>query len=108
MKKVIILSIILIFGFSTMALAAATFDKDGNSSATGVLGNFKTSNNVEVHVASSAQSYAATSGHLNGDRAFGTASDDPKIYYQSKDKGTAVSDPGGSDSSIFSSGWDPL
>ncbi len=108
MRKIIILSIILIFGFSTMALAAATFDKDGNSSATGVLGNFKTSNNVQVHVQSVAQSYAATSGHLNGDRAFGTASDDPKIYYQSKDKGSNVGDPGGNDSGVFTSGWTAL
>ncbi len=114
MKKVFIITAILVFGLSSLSIAAVTFSQTGpgstiqvGSNNVDILNQFKTSNNVQIHCASSAQSYAARSAHLNGDREYGTASDDPKIYWTSKNKGATASDPGQSDSSEFSS-WSAL
>ncbi len=114
MKKIFIITAILVFGLSTLSIAAVTFNENGPASTiqvgtnnVDILNQFKTSNNVQIHCASSAQSYAARSAHTNGDREYGTASDDPKIYWQSKSKGDDASDPGASDSSEFSS-WPAL
>ena len=114
MKKVFIITAILVFGLSSLSIAAVTFSKTGpgsniqvGSNNVDILNQFKTSNNVEVHCTSAAQSYAARSAHLNGDREYGTASDDPKIYWNSKNKNTTASDPTNSDSSEFSS-WSAL
>ena len=116
-KGIFLLTILFILGCGSAGFASDTFDATGdssNSSITGVLSNFKCSKNVEVHVTSSAQSYAAVSGHKSGDRKFGAGSGDSKIYYKSKTKGTALSDSDGpSDSnatSVFttSNGWSTL
>ena len=109
MKKILFVALILCFALSApiAAFASATFDENGNSSATGVLADYKTSKNVQVHVTSSAQSYAARAAHLNGDREFGSASSDSVIYYQSKAKNSNAADPSASDSSEFS-GWSQL
>jgi len=110
MKKILFVALILCFALSVpiASFAAATFTSGDNSSiATGVLADYKTSKNVEIHVLSDAQSYAATAAHLNGDREFGSASSDSVIYYQSKAKNTNASDPTASDSGAFS-GWSQL
>lgn len=109
MKKVLFIALILGFVASIpfASFATTTFDSDGGS-GTGIMADFKTSDNVQIHVSSNATSYAATSGHLNGDKAYGAASSDSIIYVQDKTEGQNVSDPGGSDSSVFSSGWEGL
>lgn len=110
MKKIIILFLVLSFGLSSMAFAL-TFDEDGPGSSItdgGVLNSFKTSKRVEIHALSSSTTYAARAAHLNGDREYGTVSNDPKIYYQSKDPGTAASNPSASDSSANLTGWDTI
>ena len=110
MKKILIICTILMFGLSSMAFAL-TFNEDGPASTVtdgGVLNSFKTSKRVEIHALSSATTYAARAAHLNGDREYGTVSNDPKIYYQDKDPGTAAQDPSASDSSANLTGWDTI
>jgi len=109
MRKVLFIALILGFVVSIpfASFATTTFNSDGGSGS-GIMADFKTSNNVEIHVSSNHTTYAATSGHLNGDKAYGAASSDSIIYVQDKNKGAVVGDPGGSDSSVFSSGWEGL
>ncbi len=93
-KGIFLLTLMFILGCSTVGLAAsvATFSDSSGPSVNGTLANFRCSKNVEIHVISSAQSYSAVSGHLNGNREFGTVSGDSKIYYEGKAKGTAIAD----------------
>jgi hypothetical protein len=109
MKKVIYLALIVGFlvSFSVYSFAATTFDADGNH-GTGIMLNFKTSKDVQIHVSSNATTYAAVSGHHNGDKSYGAASSDSVIYWQVKAEGTDPSDPSASDSSMFLSGWTGL
>jgi len=106
-KGIFLLTLIFILGCGATVFAAKTFDVDGNSDVAGFIGDFKTSKNVEIHVLGAAQTYAARSGHLNGNREFGSASNDPKLYWTAKTTGTQVSDPTASDSGEFS-GWSAL
>jgi len=69
---------------------------------------FTPSTNVTVGVNSVAQSYAANSKHLNGDREFGAASDSTAIYWQNSTKGQALSDAPSSSGAIAFSGWNTL
>ena len=116
-KGIFLLTLMFILGYSTVGLANKTFNADGtgtgqtDANATDVLKNFRCSNNVKIVVNSAAQSYAAVSGHLNGDREFGTASGDSKIYWKDKAKGTAVSDTdpsGNTAGSVNGTGWSSL
>ena len=108
-KGIFLLTLIFILGCGAMVFAAKTFNDDGAPSGiTGVLADFKTSKNVEIHVLGAAQTYAARSGHLNGNREFGSSSDDPKLHWKTKTTGTDASDPTKSDSSEFGSGWSDL
>ena len=116
-KGIFLLTLMFILGCSTVGFANKTFKDDGTGTAQTdtslpvFLQNFKCSKNVKIVVNSVAQSYAAVSGHFNGDREFGSASGDPKIRWETKATGTAVldTDPSASDSSEFtSSGWSDL
>ena len=109
MKKALYFIMILgfVFSLSAVSFAATTFDENGNHGS-GIMADFKTSKDVQIHVSSNATTYAAISGHLNGDKAYGAASSDSIIYQQDKDEGSNVTDPGASDSSVFSSGWTGL
>ena len=107
-KGIFLLTLIFILGCGATGFASKTFDANGNSSVTGVLADFKTSKNVGIFVTSAVQTYAARAGHLNGNREFGSASGDTKIYYKTKSTGSSATAPGASDSSEFSSGWSKL
>ena len=111
-KGIFLLTLMFILGCSTVGFASNTFDANGdstNSTITGVLQNFKCSKNVEILVNSVTQSYAAIASHYNGDRAFGSASGDPKIHWESKTTGTYATAPTASDSSaVTGSGWSDL
>ncbi len=110
---------ILIIAIACIALAAGMVFADLNTTISSTYtfkdptGNqttltFTPSTNVTVGVNSVAQSYAANSKHLNGDREFGAASDSTAIYWQSADKGTALSGaPSDTGASAFS-GWNTL
>ena len=118
MRKIAFIFLILAFilGMSGFGYAWTCDDSgcttSGLSSA-GDIATFQTSKNVQIGVNSVAQSYAAIADHLNGDRAFGTASNSTKIYYTSKNKGKhygggdTITAPTASDSSAFSS-WNSL
>lgn len=110
MKKIVILTVAFVFVCVPAFIgydSAASWSCDATGGADCKIEGWKASNNVTVNVNSVVQSYAATSGHLNGDRTFGTASDSPKIYYTTKDKGATPPAPSASDSSAFS-GWSSL
>lgn len=85
-----------LFGLVTLlaatAVASSAFAAAEAITGTTSLGvqKFQLSNNVTMAVLSTSTAYAAKSGHLNGDRAFGTNSTDSKLYYVSKAAGTAV------------------
>ncbi len=66
------------------------------------------SNNVSLGIAYSANTYAATTKHLNGTKMYGSSAGDTKIFFQDSTTGTLVTAPGNSDSSAFSSGWSSL
>ena len=53
-------------------------------------GTFAPSNNVTLNVAATSNSYAGYSGHLNGNRVFFLNNADPKIYYNTRTAGTAI------------------
>jgi hypothetical protein len=89
----------------SLATGTYTFTDPQNNATTLT---FTPSTNVTVGINSVAQSYAANSKHLNGDREFGTASDSTAIFWQSSEKGTSLSAaPSNSDASAFS-GWNSL
>jgi hypothetical protein len=69
--------------------------------------NFQASNNVKVYASSAAQTYAAISSHLNGDRVFGASSNETVIRYKEKNTGEWYTTLGASDSSAFSD-WSSL
>lgn len=111
MKKIMLIA----FAFSllsTSAFAQQTFTSTANTAVTGVLTGFKASKQVVVACTAAAQTYAATSDHMNGTRAFGVSSGDPLIYFREKtdtEVGTnvAAGDNTASDSSNFA-GWSSL
>jgi len=80
--------------------------KDPQDTATTL--TFTPSTNVTVGVNSVAQSYAANSKHLNGDRIFGAASDSTAIFYKTVDKSTQLTQPSATGASEFASGWNTL
>jgi len=110
-KGIFLFTLIFILGCGATVFAAKVFD-DGGAPAgiTGVMADFTASKNVEIHIKGVAQTYAAVSGHLNGNREFGSSSGDPKLYWKGKDAGTAVAaaDVTASDSSAFGTGWSAL
>nr|WP_320050589.1 hypothetical protein [uncultured Desulfuromonas sp.] len=112
MKKLVFLVVLCAaLTMTTSAFASLEFDEAGNSSATGVMADYKTSKNVTLVCASAAASYAAVSSHLNGTKVFGSSSGDSVIYTKNGGK-TAGEDyttaPTASDSSEFTSGWSSL
>lgn len=113
MNKIYIVaaSVFLIFS-STYVFAEVNFTTDGPSSdLTGVMDDYRTSNNVTLTCGADADSYAAASAHLNGDKIYGSSSGDSILYTKNEDK-----EPGDSlnisfandDSGEFQSGWSTL
>lgn len=90
---------------STTISTTYTFNAPDGSATTLT---FTPSTNVTVGVNSVAQSYAANSKHLNGDREFGVASDSTSIFWQSASKGDQLSGvPSGTGASVFAN-WHTL
>jgi len=112
MKKIMLLFLTLMFvcAFAGVAMAEVSFTSDGPDSSatlTGVMSNFKTSNNVTLTCASGATAYAASSAHLNGDKAYGAASGDSIIYWTTKTEGADTPTPGNSDGTTVTT-WSAL
>lgn len=74
----------------TMAAGSAYAGSFSGTTINGTSGTFSTSSNVTIEVDSSVSNYAASSQHLQGDRAYFTNSQNPAFYYESKTKGTTV------------------
>lgn len=110
MKKTsIILAVFMVLISAASVFASETFTDEGNASVSGVMADYKTSNNVTILCTSGASSYAAFSGHLNGDRQYGSSSGDSGLFWSAKTEGTAITTaPTASDSSEFESGWTAL
>lgn len=116
MKKILLFSIMitLIFAASSLVYAAAVTDGGcGDSYSFSSDNTWAASKNVTLCLNGAAQSYAAITKHLNGNRTFGTASNTSKIYWNDSGvygtTGTALSTaPSASDSSEFGSGWSEL
>ncbi|MDQ7031445.1 MAG: hypothetical protein Q9M37_01830 [Desulfonauticus sp.] len=112
MKKVLFIFLMLSFLLVSNGICGEwTCDSTNGCNPTndaGTITNFKTSNNVKILVNSEAQSYAAVSGHTNGDREYGAASDTTKIYYKSKTPGTELSDSPSESNSTSFDGWSEL
>jgi len=108
---------IIILTIACLALAAGMVFANLNTLITGQTYTFKDpkgttttltftpSTNVTVGVNSVAQSYAANSKHLNGDRIFGAASDSTAIFYKTVNKSTQLTQPSATGASEFASGW---
>ena len=109
MKKMTVLfAMALLLGFPLAAMSETTFsgseEPDGKD-VIGIVSQFRTSTNVLLIAKGGASSYAACSGHKNGDRAYGSSSGDAKLYWAPKDVGAEVTFlPSKSDSSAFIQG----
>ncbi|MDY0397719.1 MAG: hypothetical protein RBR03_03585 [Desulfuromonas thiophila] len=111
-------TLVLMFGFLLISGFAFSqdptkFDATGeNLDPTGsaLLDQFRTSKNVLLWASSSKTTYAAISGHSQGDKQYGSASGDSKIYFQSKEEGVDLDATGlgASDSAAFETGWTAL
>ncbi|WP_298270902.1 hypothetical protein [Geobacter sp.] len=79
------------FVVATLMAAGTAYASSGiTSSVTLGGGAFAPSQNVTINVAATDSSYAAYSGHLQGDKVFFSNNVDPKLYYGTKTKGTAI------------------
>lgn len=117
MRKIFIITAILMFACSSVSLAAtATGMNSGdvsaagaeirNESATGPLIG-KLSAGVSLTVEYNTGTYALGAAHLKGTKIYATASGDTKVYTQSKtpDVVLAADTLGASDTSAFDTGW---
>lgn len=85
LKAVIVLASLTI---ATSAFAQVTLN-DTTSTVIGG-GTFKTSKSVKLSATATTSAYSAISGHLQGDKEYGTNNVDPKIYVTTKAAGTAA------------------
>lgn len=108
MKKIFIL---LIAAFCVIAVAGIASAVETVTDGTGNIGSnanstlsITTSSNVRVVYTAASQTYGAKGEHEAGNRAYGTGSATPGIYYKVKEAGTWNTDTVGSD--FTGSGWD--
>lgn len=108
MKKMTVLfAMALLLGFPLAAMSETTFSdsaKPDGEEVKGIVSQFRTSTNVLLIAEGTNSTYAAVSGHLNGDRRYGSSSGDSKLYWKSKVAGTGLTDTDkaeASDSSAF-------
>ena len=106
MNKQVLFKICLVAALS--ACASYAFAAGTTISGTTILGGgtYSPSKSVKVICNSTTTAYAATSGHLSGDRTIGTNNANPKIFYTSKAISADPSAPG-STSEPFT-GWSSL
>lgn len=104
MKKIIMITVVLVFALSAMAFAG------GSDVSTYANPLFHSSSHVKVFAFASTSAFAAQSKHQNGTRTYGTASDSTNIAYNETTlAGKDIEDgPSASDSSAFASGWSSL
>jgi hypothetical protein len=113
MKKIMaVFAVGFLLGFPLSAMSASTTfysNQDPSADAlTGIIKQFRTSTNVTLIGSGNTSTYAAVAGHLNGTREFGSSSGDSKLYWQTKEVGTAVAEaPEASDSSAFVEDGEP-
>ena len=103
MKKLfLLLALVLCSGTVFAETTFTDADEPDGKTTTGVVNSFRTSKNVILIAEGVSSTYSAVSGHTQGDRAYGSAAGDSKIYWASKDAGTDVSyDLSASDTSAF-------
>jgi hypothetical protein len=70
-------------------------------------GSFSPSNNVVIHANSTGTAYAAFAGHTQGDKVYFSNNTDPRLYYGTKAKGTAITDTSAADATP-PSGWSSM
>lgn len=113
MKKIILLSVSVIFIFAVLAFAGVYTDTEltlnAPASAGGAPTGFKIkpSTKVTIGFLTSDTGYAVTAGHVNGDRTFGTSWDSQTIYWQAKNAGVVTTAPTSSSAGAFG-GWNSL
>lgn len=105
MKKTTSFALILCFLCFVPALSfAGQITAQGQAGTSTIIQQFKTSKNVIIECTATLTSYYANSGHLNGDKQYGTLSGDSVFYVAPKDAGTDIS---AADSATIS-GWSQL
>lgn len=79
------------FVVATVLAAGSAYASAGITTSTTIGGGtFAPSNGVTINAAAASSSYAAYSGHLNGNRIYFTNNSDPKFYYGTRAAGTAI------------------
>jgi len=92
---------------AAVALSASSASAAGLTSSTVIGGGtFAPSNKVQINVVAADTAYAATSGHLSGDRSMFTNNSDPKMYWTAKATGTTPATVGNATDTV--SGWTTL
>lgn len=105
MKKMSSFALILCFICLVPALSfAGTINSSGGVGTSDIIQQFKTSKNVTIECTATATDYYANSGHLNGDKQYGTISGDSVFYVSTKTPGTAIT---AADSAAIT-GWSQL
>lgn len=94
MKKNILRTLMVVAALSLATSAFAKVEVNDTTSTTIGGGTFKTSKSVKLSATATTAAYSAISGHLQGDKEFGTNNIDPKIFQKAKNKGTAATDCG--------------
>ena len=112
MNKIFLIVVLVVFSVSGSAFASETFTSTGAAGTpNGVLSQYRTSTNVTLVVTSIVSNYSAVSSHLNGDRVFGSGSDDAVLYRLTAGKtaGTAYTTAPGNSEAFASGGtWTSL
>ena len=99
MKKISVLfTMVLLFGLPLAAMSETTFvwnaEPNGETlTEDSVIERFRTSTNVTLVAEGTQVFYVAVSGHLSGNRAYGSSSEDAQLFWQGKESGS--SDVGG-------------
>jgi len=111
MKRIIILTIIMVMAAAPLAFGAGV--TNGTLSTSSTLG-FNASKLVaiafNIDTVGPGATFAAGAKHTSGSRAFGIASNTSQIYYKEIAPATSIAsgDVNNVDSSAFTSGWSQL
>jgi len=112
MKKLITLTAFMLF--TATIVFAAEENKvipGGGGIAAGTTSLGKLSTNVSLKVSYDNTAFSVATKHLSGNRAFGTAHNDTRIYFIEAGAGVGTAAPpdlSDSDSTAFTTGWTSL
>ena len=80
MKKIVLMIVIVTFMCSGSVMAAVTFTSAGSTGTTGIIASYKASTKVTLVATALTANYSAVSSHLNGQRVYGSGSNESVIY----------------------------